>query len=154
MGKFLGIQIGISKAAQPGFRDKHVGLPLSNVELTEKAQIAFKELAQIIDTIAQHGQPLQTRAESKTNDSFGLQSYVADYTRMYWSGAGDFKPFSLMWAAGEHHVDFRRRFGKWEKGWSEPYGQIRRFEECREKMGLYPLERGKGNVVGDPQALD
>src|SRR5699024_12225177 len=86
--------------------------------------------------------------------SFGVQAKVADDIRMHLSGAGDFKPFSLVGAAGEHHVDFSRRFGKWEKGWSEPNGQIIRFKECPEEMRVYPLEIGKGNVVGDPQALD
>ena len=71
----------------------------------KEAQIAVEEHAQVIDAIAQHCQPLETRAEGKADRLFRIETEIAHDIGMHLPRTRDFEPAALALTAGEHHVD-------------------------------------------------
>src|SRR5690606_17492687 len=124
------------------------------VELAQEAQIAFVELAQVVDAVAQHGQALEAGAEREADVALGVEPEIAHDLRMHLAGAGDLEPAAAIGAGGEHHVDLGRRLGEREERRAEPHDQVVAFEEAAQEVGVDPFEIGKGDVLGDPEPFD
>src|SRR6185369_9385024 len=124
------------------------------VELAQKAQVAVKEQAQIIDAIAQHGQSLETRAEGEANVALRIKSVIAYDSRMHLPCPRNLQPSSFQWPGLESHVDFCRRFGKRKERRPEPYLQIVAFKKAPQEIRVHPFKIGEADVLVDPQPLD
>jgi hypothetical protein len=51
------------------------------LKLTQEANVAIEEQAQIIHAISEHGQTVGAHAEGKANEFFGVQAHVANHVR-------------------------------------------------------------------------
>src|SRR3546814_13809870 len=75
------------------------------VELAQEAQVAFVELAQVVDAVAQHGQALEAGAERKADVALGIEAEIAHHLRMHLARARDFHPAPAVGArSGERGV--------------------------------------------------
>src|SRR5215210_2297447 len=109
-------------------------------ELFQETQIAFIEQAQVIDAIAQHGQPLQPGAEREADGLLGIEAHVADHGRMHLAGAGNLQPAALERPAAKSDINFGGRFGEWKIGWAETDLQVIRLEKRLDEIQVYTLE--------------
>ena len=70
VAQFLAGQRRVHPLAQPLFTNFHCIYSARRLELLEKAQVIIKKQAQVVDPIAQHGQPLHPHAEGEARIYF------------------------------------------------------------------------------------
>jgi len=67
IGKLFRCEIKINIFFEPVIGNVHIRTPLfKKLELTQEADIVFKQQSHIVDTILQHGNTLDTHAERKS----------------------------------------------------------------------------------------
>src|SRR5882672_9403739 len=77
-------------------RSQRSEICMGSGELPQKAQVVFEEQPQVVDPVAKHGEPLQTRAERKAEIALRIQAIAANHVRMHLPGAGNLQPLSLV----------------------------------------------------------
>ena len=153
IGQLIRAERRIDILAQPFFSENHLCLG-GLVELTQEAKVAFKEKTQIVDAVAKHRQAFKAGAERKTDVFLGIQAVIAHHIGMHFTGARNLEPLALSRSAGEHHVDFDRRFSEREVGRTEADYEIIRLKEAAQEVAVHALQIGKTDIGIEPQAFD
>ena len=58
------------------------------LKLTQEANIAIEEQAQVIHAISEHGEAVGAHAKGKANEFFGIESHVANHVGVHLARAG------------------------------------------------------------------
>src|SRR5690606_29306906 len=130
-----------------------------STELLQEAQIVLEEDAQVVDAVAQHGQPLQAGAEGIAGVALGIDADVAEHFRMHHAAAQHFQPAGVLadaaaLAAADHaaDVDLGRRLREREIGRPEPHVQVA-LEEVAQELRQDALEVGEAHALVHQQAF-
>mmetsp|Transcript_37514 Transcript_37514/g.87439 ORF Transcript_37514/g.87439 Transcript_37514/m.87439 type:complete len:561 (+) Transcript_37514:3391-5073(+) len=124
------------------------------LELSEEAEVAVEEGAQVVHAVAQHGQAVDAGAEGEADVTLGVQAHVADDLRVHLTRAGDFQPAALQRAALEHDVDLGAGFGEREVAGAEAQLQLVGLEKGGDEVQVDRLQVLERDVLADPQAFD
>ncbi len=94
--------------------------------MTEETDIVLEEVAYVVDTETQHGDALDTHAESEATIFVGVDVVVLKDIGVDHATAEDFEPARAFADAatcsateGATNVHFGTGLGEWEIGWSE-----------------------------------
>src|SRR5690606_3326405 len=82
---------GAPDSADSGYKRESRILAFSG-ELFEEAEIVLEEAAQIVDTVAQHGETLHAEAEGEAGVTFRVDAAVPQHVRMHHAAAQHFQP--------------------------------------------------------------
>src|SRR5690606_35823184 len=76
----------------------HKYLPnlLPESELAQKSRIILKKQSQVIDSIAKHGQTLDTHTKGQPCVFLAVYPDIPEYRRMYHAATHDFQPTGLL----------------------------------------------------------
>jgi len=91
------------------------------LELLKEAQIVFPKIADVIDAISQHGNPLWSETEGKTGIYFRVIATVCKNHRVNHAAASNFQPASaanitsLAAAQETFDIELRARLGERKK---------------------------------------
>src|SRR5262245_26304086 len=81
-------------------------------ELAEAARVVLVEEADFVDSVADHGDAFDAKAERPAGPDFGIVADVLEHFGMDHSAAGDFEPvFAHFLHEGAGEIDFEARFG-------------------------------------------
>ena len=86
-GELFGSEGWVTKLTQPRFRKLH---GLLGLKLTQEANVAIEEQAQIIDAISEHGETVGAHAKGKANEFFWVEAHVANHIRVNLARTGHF----------------------------------------------------------------
>src|SRR5262249_39744764 len=119
---------------KPAKGDFHGAIPriaalgLETSKLLEKPQIIGPKLANVIDGVLEHGDPLWPHAEGEAGELVGVVAAVLEHHRVHHARAHDFQPASplahaaaLAAADDAVHVHFDRRLGEREVAGADAY---------------------------------
>src|SRR3990172_568767 len=121
-----------------------------SIELLEKPQIVFEEQPQVVDAIAQHGQPLDPTAKGESDVALRVEAEVVHDVWMHLPGSGYFQPAALQRPAGKRHVDLGGGLGKRKKRGTETHLQVVSLEEAAQEIGVNALQIRKTDVFVYP----
>jgi len=116
------------------------------LELSEKSNVVFKQQPDVIDAIAEHGDPFHPDPEGKTRVLLRIVTHMSKNFRMDHPAAQDFHPpgvrtdpaaFSA--AHNAPHVHFSAWFREREEAWPEPYRYFTA-EELVDKLYKHSFE--------------
>ena len=119
------------------------------VELAQEAQVVLVELAQIVDAVAQHREPVRPHAEREALVLLRIDADGAQHVRVHLARAGDLEP-----AVAEAHVDLGRGLGERKERRPEAHLEVVALEEVAQEFGEHALQIGERDVLVDPQAFD
>ena len=127
--------------------------------MAQKADVVFRKKAQVVDAVAQHGNPLDTHAKGKAGKLFRVDPYISQHIGVHHARAGNFYPagvfahvtaFALADEAGD--IDLRAGFGEGKERRPQPDFGIRPEHFFRKVVeGLF--EVGKAHVSVNVQAF-
>ena len=128
-GQGCKVEIKFDPFTQPVFADDHAKGGLR--ELSQEGDFVFEKEAQVIDAVAQHGQPLNAQTECVACEFFIIDADLPKHFCMYHSATQHLDPAAMTTNAAAFaltedaaHVYFSGRFRKREKRGSKPDRQV------------------------------
>ena len=99
VGQLGGGDRRVAELAQPGFGKLHG--TRAQLNCARKRRVVREEEAQVVDAVAQHGQPVRPHAEGEADVALGVEPEVAHHVRVHLAGAGHLQPAAGQRPAGE-----------------------------------------------------
>ena len=123
------------------------------MKLTQEANVAVEEQAQIIHAISEHGETVGAHAEGKANEFFGVEAHVANHVGVHLTGARHFQPTARQWACLKLNVNFGAGFCEGEKAGTEAQHQVVAFKKRTAKIGEHHFQIFEADVLANPQTF-
>ena len=128
--------------------------------MTQPAQVAFKEGAQVWDAVFQHRQPVDPDAKGKALILLGVDPARSDHLRVHHAGAEDLHPvvtftdFQLAIVPATADVDLCGWLGEGEVRRAETQFHLVHLEEALHELLKHPFEVRHGDVFIQRQPFD